>query len=226
MFLEEWRKPTGCHVAKLQCDQCQLVFERHGCPRDVGKSRHFCSKKCTGTWQKSSPLFSASMSKFAQRRFDDPEERKKSGDRFRAFYNANPSIVLKRSHDMAKRWQDPAYRESMSGTNHPLAGQLNAWWQPWMVKDIEGRAWSMQVKQLFRRRCALCGERRGLHAHHVIPKSIAPELRYDINNGIALCQRCHDGKDNCENVHKLLRESPARYKQLMQELLLKRTRTA
>jgi 5-methylcytosine-specific restriction endonuclease McrA len=40
--------------------------------------------------------------------------------------------------------------------------------------------------------CAGCGSRGGaLNAHHVYPWKTYPELRYDINNCVVLCEACH-----------------------------------
>jgi hypothetical protein len=41
------------------------------------------------------------------------------------------------------------------------------------------------------RQCLRCGSTRALHAHHIIPKSVAPRLRDDASNGITLCASCH-----------------------------------
>lgn len=37
-----------------------------------------------------------------------------------------------------------------------------------------------------------CGSRTKLQAHHIIPWSKAPSLRYDVSNGICLCKTHHD----------------------------------
>lgn len=50
--------------------------------------------------------------------------------------------------------------------------------------------WSRQVKERDAV-CKHCGTAEDLHAHHVVPKSVAPDLALDVSNGIALCYRCH-----------------------------------
>lgn len=46
--------------------------------------------------------------------------------------------------------------------------------------------------------CQNCGDNRGgnLNAHHIKPFAAFPSLRFEISNGITLCETCH------ENVHK------------------------
>jgi len=41
-------------------------------------------------------------------------------------------------------------------------------------------------------KCQKCGRTEGLTVHHILPKSVIPEARLSVNNGIALCFLCHD----------------------------------
>jgi hypothetical protein len=52
------------------------------------------------------------------------------------------------------------------------------------------QAWSAMVKERDKK-CTDCGSVYDLHAHHVKQYKSHPELRYDINNGITLCGKCH-----------------------------------
>lgn len=53
--------------------------------------------------------------------------------------------------------------------------------------------WRMRVFKFFGFRCYDCGEKsKVLHAHHLYPFAIFPRLRFDINNGVALCEACHE----------------------------------
>ena len=51
-------------------------------------------------------------------------------------------------------------------------------------------AWARDVKRRDRR-CKACGTKKHLEAHHIYPKSLYPKRKYDLENGVALCRKCH-----------------------------------
>lgn len=56
----------------------------------------------------------------------------------------------------------------------------------------EYAAWRKAVFERDRYTCQECGQvGNELHADHIKPFSMHPESRFDINNGRALCRRCH-----------------------------------
>lgn len=64
----------------------------------------------------------------------------------------------------------------------------NQWHSP------EYNEWRNAV--LFRdgKKCAECGEKAWLHAHHIKHYAQHPELRFDVSNGVTLCRYCHSEK--------------------------------
>ena len=61
-------------------------------------------------------------------------------------------------------------------------------------KSIEYREWRQAVFIRDKFTCVLCGEIGGrLHADHIKPFSLFPELRFDLGNGRTLCKECHLG---------------------------------
>jgi hypothetical protein len=56
-----------------------------------------------------------------------------------------------------------------------------------------GSAWSRAVKARDGHRCqrAGCGATENLHAHHIIPVAMNPDLVDDLDNGVTLCADCH-----------------------------------
>jgi len=52
------------------------------------------------------------------------------------------------------------------------------------------RIWSALVKRRDKV-CKCCGDRKNGHAHHIKKAQNYPELRFDVDNGIRLCNFCH-----------------------------------
>lgn len=56
------------------------------------------------------------------------------------------------------------------------------------------KRWRFDVFARDKFTCQECGDDRGgnLNAHHIRPFANYPELRFDVANGITLCETCHD----------------------------------
>ena len=57
--------------------------------------------------------------------------------------------------------------------------------------------------------CQICGERKMRHAHHVNHASYFPNMRFDIQNGVCLCVKCHSQYHN--NFHRNTRVKCTEY---------------
>lgn len=53
-------------------------------------------------------------------------------------------------------------------------------------------------------KCCACGSRENLHAHHIKPFAEYPDKRFDVRNGITLCDKCHRA------IHKMMHEDKIR----------------
>jgi 5-methylcytosine-specific restriction endonuclease McrA len=60
------------------------------------------------------------------------------------------------------------------------------------------KRWRKAVFQKDNYTCKKCGDNQGgnLEAHHIKSFALHPELRYDVNNGLTLCKKCHKETDN------------------------------
>lgn len=54
------------------------------------------------------------------------------------------------------------------------------------------KAWQKAVYKKDNYYCQICGARTRLRAHHLEGFAHAPSLRYNTDNGITLCESCHD----------------------------------
>ena len=60
------------------------------------------------------------------------------------------------------------------------------------------KRWSIEVKERDNYECQICGINKKLQANHIKKFSDYPELRFDLNNGITLCEYCHKLVTNYE----------------------------
>ena len=58
------------------------------------------------------------------------------------------------------------------------------------IKKQCDELWSEKIKERADNKCEKCGNRRYVQAHHIIPRTNYA-LRYDLENGVALCRACH-----------------------------------
>lgn len=227
MLIEHWRKPCNQQpwrsmiVARLQCDICHVIFERDGCPCDLNEGRrHFCSQKCMGIFFASNHEMHEKNTISNQRTWSDTKKLEQHSKRMKQVYKDHPNLIENRRENAIKQWKDPEHRKSLSGENHWAIGTINPWWKPWLSEDRDHCVWSKTIKQAFGNKCAICGSRNKLRAHHIVPRAINIDLQYDFQNGVLLCHGCHQG--NFDSVHKLLRADPEEYKTLMIKLCEKR----
>jgi HNH endonuclease len=61
------------------------------------------------------------------------------------------------------------------------------------AKTVSYEDWRDAVRKRDKHTCQQCGRKakHGLHAHHIKPWNDCPEGRFDVDNGITLCERCH-----------------------------------
>lgn len=67
--------------------------------------------------------------------------------------------------------------------------------------SVKMRIWRKLVLERDNYTCQICGGKESdLNVHHIKCFSLYPESRFDVNNGITLCKKCHI------NLHKTERE--------------------
>jgi hypothetical protein len=55
---------------------------------------------------------------------------------------------------------------------------------------IADALWATCVKERANNECEMCGSIKLIQAHHIVPRTVY-STRYELENGVALCFRCH-----------------------------------
>lgn len=70
-----------------------------------------------------------------------------------------------------------------------------------LMSRQEYKDWRIEVFTKDFYKCSLCGETKGIQAHHIMPWALYPELRYEVFNGKTLCGPCHKDTDlSCRTI--------------------------
>ncbi len=72
------------------------------------------------------------------------------------------------------------------------------------------KEWENQVKERDEHKCRKCGSNEKLAAHHIKPWKDFPESRFDIGNGLTLCNSCHGKEEGFQKGHVTILSPEAR----------------
>lgn len=106
------------------------------------------------------------------------------------------------SEALKNRPMTPEWRAAIARNHYDCNGQNNPAWKGGVTEAKKPRKAAMSRKEyknwrrlVFERDCHTCQKcqlpSEELHAHHLKPWNNHPELRYDISNGVTLCDKCH-----------------------------------
>jgi len=71
-------------------------------------------------------------------------------------------------------------------------------------KDFPKRIkWAVSVKKRYKNTCQVCGKKDLIEAHHILPWKSFVDNRLDLENGIAVCENCHNIIHSFIGVHSL-----------------------
>lgn len=111
-----------------------------------------------------------------------------------ACYNINKKTrtieKLKTSHIGQKAW-NKGKKSKISKENHPNWKGGVTPTNHLIRNSIESKQWVKTILSRDNYECQMCGEGGYLEAHHIKRFCDFPELRFEINNGISLCKKCH-----------------------------------
>lgn len=126
---------------------------------------------------------------------------KQLGRLFRAIfkYNLGEAVDVEDDIRMAFEFFKNQFDIDERKLKLPPSGENHWNWKGGITNEIHRIRESSQYKQwrkdVFMRdeyTCQHCGQIGGkLNAHHIKPFSMYPDLRFDVDNGITLCKKCH-----------------------------------
>lgn len=74
--------------------------------------------------------------------------------------------------------------------------KVNAKWTETGNRRKPKQRWAIKVKKRDKGVCQVCGTFEDLEAHHIMRMRDYPHWRYNVTNGITLCNQCHEKADN------------------------------
>lgn len=205
-MLEPWKQTKTCL-------NCGVLFERgvrtdrksvQATPITIWKLRKYCSRKCSATHEGKIEHHRAmakerGFGKWMAGKKLSIETRKKIG-----------AAGIGHKRNLGKK-RTEAEKEHLSRV---LRGENGPMWRGGKMSEkatirggLEYRRWRAAVFSRDNYTCQLCGIRGvKLHADHILPFSLFPSKRTDINNGRTLCVPCHKKTDTYLVGYKKLRQ--------------------
>lgn len=134
----------------------------------------------------SNPLMREKWSLVQKKRYESPDERKKTG-------------IASMGHKLSDEAKNKIRIARQGKPKMENRGEKSHLWKGGITPinkaircSLEYRTWIFSVMSRDNWTCLKCGKRGGLlNAHHVKPFSKFPELRFNIDNGETLCRPCH-----------------------------------
>jgi HNH endonuclease len=160
---------------------CKICCKEYYVPNSRVKDGSICcSKKCLGEWVsinfsgKNSPNWKGSVG-------------------YRKCVHCRKKFLGRSTRKFCSRYCKNKWQEDNT------KGSNNSNWRNGVTiereiarKTKEYQRWRRKVIKRDNYKCRTCGRKsKGLNAHHIKPFATYVKLRYDVDNGITYCPRCH-----------------------------------
>lgn len=156
------------------------------------RSGLFCSKKCTAIYKNSLPEYRNKQKKIAKEKgYGKWMKGKKLSEetklKIRISQIGHARKGWKLSEEICKRMGESRRGEKSSFWKGGVSSKATI-----IRSSADYKEWRKKVFSRDDYTCVLCGIRGAkIHADHIKPFALFPELRLDINNGRTLCVPCH-----------------------------------
>lgn len=183
----------------VKCDYCNKEFLKY---KSKLSEHNFCNRQCYLQYHKKEDI--KCICEICGKEF---EGKKHNANRFcsRKCYDIFHNIknkericpVCKKSF-IAKQSEDKYCSVECYNKDRHMPKKEDHWnWKGGisLLNDhrdsAEYKKWRMEVYTRDNFKCRKCGSKIKLNAHHIKPWKDYPEERYNIDNGITLCEKCH-----------------------------------
>jgi 5-methylcytosine-specific restriction endonuclease McrA len=180
------------------------------CGKAKGKTQ---SERCRGCFNKErwrNPEYRNHMNNANIARWSNTEQKNKHIERNKERWS-DPNQRQRQSAFIKSRWSDIEYRQRVSESIKTACADPVIRQKRSIARGGDGdvsrierakrgldeyqasveACWSRAIKDRDGNRCKHCGTNKLLHAHHIKPRSMFPDLALDLNNGTTLCRDCH-----------------------------------
>ncbi len=165
---------------KRICQYCGKEFIIYRAWLRGGKAGKYCSRSCSA---KAQPRISSRVKLICEECGKEYEVKnyRKDTSRFCSF---------KCLHKFIHR--------TNKGENHPF-------WKGGISKRNRHKLqkWRDEILKRDNYKCIKCGSSHNLQVHHILPYSEYPDKRFDIDNGVTLCDKCH-AKEHSDNLKNFI----------------------
>ena len=180
---------------KLNCKICQKEFRVFISRLKAGRGK-FCSRECYYLARKKEPYYSVNIRNLKEKaqKGTIPWNKGKKG-LFQNSFKGKKLPWMIGKEPFSKRLE---VRKKISETRLKMKEKL--WnWKGGVVdeskklrKSLEWKLWREAVFVRDNYICRLCGlQKRNLHPHHKYSFVSFPEKRFEVKNGLTLCENCH-----------------------------------
>ncbi len=183
----------------IKCDTCGKEFEKY--ESKIGK-HNFCCRECYSIFHsKEVPKCKCiicgkefkgdkyNKNKYCSRECYLQDHCIKNKERICP--KCGKSFIAKTAEDKYCSW------ECYNKDRHMPKGEEHWNWQGGvsLLNDrhdsSEYKEWRKKVYERDNYQCVKCGSKEKLNAHHILAWKFYPDKRYDLDNGITLCEKCH-----------------------------------
>lgn len=163
----ECRGKSSQTLKDVTCLNCNTIFHQHT------MDSKFCSPECSNEYRKGKSINLA--------------------ERIRICEYCGNKFEVRSVNKPTKYCSNTCMGKAMSGEHHPMwRGGITPKYETIRLSD-EYRAFRLKVLERDLFICQRCGNNtpNELRVHHIKSFSRFPGLRFDVDNGITLCETCH-----------------------------------